>query len=176
MKKRFDLCSRTNQLLLDGCCFSASFAAAYLLRFERWPAGADLQQLLLWLPILVAHVEDNYGISVFIDDGSIRELEFSTASRILRPRQTGTSSITAWNNLVQVEEILEISASRYPNKTAAVRSGQRLTCLETEPAANRLANEFIAHAVQLGDRVKYSRLKKNLSRAGSICDGGISSL
>jgi FlaA1/EpsC-like NDP-sugar epimerase len=54
MKKRVDLYSRTNQLLLGGCCFSASFAAAYLLRFEKSPAGADLQQLRLRLPILVA--------------------------------------------------------------------------------------------------------------------------
>src|ERR1700735_2751151 len=54
MRKTFDFYSRSNQLLLDGCCFAISFPAAYPIRLEAWPAGADLRQLIIWLPILVA--------------------------------------------------------------------------------------------------------------------------
>ena len=54
MRKGFDFYSRSNQLVLDGCCFAISFAAAYPIRLEAWPAGADLRQLIIWLPILVA--------------------------------------------------------------------------------------------------------------------------
>ena len=54
MRQRFDFFSRSNQPVLDGCCFAISFAAAYPIRLEAWPAGADLRQLLIWLPILVA--------------------------------------------------------------------------------------------------------------------------
>ena len=54
MRKTFDFYSRSNQLVLDGCCFAISFAAAYPIRLEAWPAGADLRQLVVWLPVLVA--------------------------------------------------------------------------------------------------------------------------
>ncbi|MGO9589679.1 MAG: NAD-dependent epimerase/dehydratase family protein [Candidatus Acidiferrales bacterium] len=50
---KIDIYSRTNQLVVDGLVFAGSFVAAYLIRFEGWPTGIDLRQLLLWLPILV---------------------------------------------------------------------------------------------------------------------------
>src|ERR1700730_6757288 len=53
MRKEFDFYSRSNQLVLDGCCFAISFAAAYPIRLEAWPAGANLRQLIIWLPILI---------------------------------------------------------------------------------------------------------------------------
>src|ERR1700691_5128130 len=53
-KRTFDWYSRTNQVLLDCFAFALSFTAAYIIRFEGWPAGADLRQFLGWLPILVA--------------------------------------------------------------------------------------------------------------------------
>ena len=54
MRTHFDLYSRANQYVLDGCCFAVSLTAAYMLRIEGWPTGADLTHLILWLPILVA--------------------------------------------------------------------------------------------------------------------------
>ena len=53
MTKAFSLYSRLNQVLLDASAFALSFALAYVIRFEAWPAGADLRQLLVWLPVLV---------------------------------------------------------------------------------------------------------------------------
>jgi FlaA1/EpsC-like NDP-sugar epimerase len=53
MKISFKFYSRANQMILDGGAFAASFTLAYLIRFESWPLGSDLDQLLLWLPILV---------------------------------------------------------------------------------------------------------------------------
>lgn len=50
---KIDIYSRTNQLIVDGLVFAGSFVAAYLIRFEGWPRGLDLRQLLLWLPIVV---------------------------------------------------------------------------------------------------------------------------
>jgi nucleoside-diphosphate-sugar epimerase len=50
---KIDIYSRTNQLIVDGLVFAGSFVAAYLIRFEGWPKGLDLRQLLLWLPIVV---------------------------------------------------------------------------------------------------------------------------
>lgn len=46
--------SRFNQVLLDACCFATAFITAYVIRFEAWPGGADLHQMLTWLPVLVA--------------------------------------------------------------------------------------------------------------------------
>ncbi len=53
MRKSFDLYSRTNQMILDGCSFAISLLAAYLIRLEEWPTGSGLWQLLVWLPVLV---------------------------------------------------------------------------------------------------------------------------
>lgn len=53
-KRSFDLYSRTNQILLDCFAFAFAFTAAYLIRFEGIPTGADLRQFPGWLPIVVA--------------------------------------------------------------------------------------------------------------------------
>src|SRR6266853_4051106 len=53
-RESFDLYSRTNQVLLDGCCFAVSFIGAYIIRFESWPSGPNLRQLVVWLPVLVS--------------------------------------------------------------------------------------------------------------------------
>lgn len=52
-----------------------------------------------------------------------------------------------------VQDFLERSAERFPDKTALVCGGQRLTYAEVEARANRLAHALIAHGVQRGDRV-----------------------
>ncbi len=54
MRRTFDLYSRTNQLIIDGVIFAASFAAAYLIRFEGIPLWASSKQFLLWFPYLIA--------------------------------------------------------------------------------------------------------------------------
>jgi FlaA1/EpsC-like NDP-sugar epimerase len=53
-KRTFDWYSRTNQVLLDCFAFALAFTAAYVIRFEGLPAGADLHQFLGWLPMVVA--------------------------------------------------------------------------------------------------------------------------
>src|SRR5215475_10456190 len=55
------LYSRTNQLILDGLCFCLAFLGAYLIRFEAWPTGSDLTQMLIWLPLVVALKFGVYG-------------------------------------------------------------------------------------------------------------------
>jgi FlaA1/EpsC-like NDP-sugar epimerase len=47
------LYSRVNQAILDACCFCVAFVTAYVIRFEAWPQGADLNQMLTWLPLLL---------------------------------------------------------------------------------------------------------------------------
>lgn len=54
MKKKFDLYSRMNQMILDGCSFALSLAVACLLSFEGRPFGSNLLTILLWLPILIS--------------------------------------------------------------------------------------------------------------------------
>ncbi len=52
-----------------------------------------------------------------------------------------------------VQDFLQNSAERFPDKAALVCDGQRLTYAEVEARANRLAHALIAHGVQRGDRV-----------------------
>jgi acyl-CoA synthetase (AMP-forming)/AMP-acid ligase II len=52
-----------------------------------------------------------------------------------------------------VQDGLENSRSRFPNKTALVCAGRRLTYAEVDDMANRLANALLAHGVRRGDRV-----------------------
>jgi FlaA1/EpsC-like NDP-sugar epimerase len=70
MKHRFDLYSKTTQLIIDGSLFAASFSAAYLMRFEGFPPDwATTKQWLLWLPCLVAArllVNRSQGVYRFI--------------------------------------------------------------------------------------------------------------
>jgi FlaA1/EpsC-like NDP-sugar epimerase len=54
MIRRPRIYTRTNQLIIDGTIFAASFTLAYLIRFEGVPAWATTTQFLLWLPYLVA--------------------------------------------------------------------------------------------------------------------------
>ena len=52
-----------------------------------------------------------------------------------------------------VQDFLEHSAARLPDKVALVCDGERLTYTELDAQANRLANAFIANGVKRGDRV-----------------------
>lgn len=52
-----------------------------------------------------------------------------------------------------VQDFLENSAARLPNKVALICDGQRLTYAEIENKTNRLANAFKTHGLQRGDRV-----------------------
>lgn len=54
MKLKFDLYSRANQLIIDSCIFTISFAAAYLIRFDGVPSWTLCKQFLLWFPYLIA--------------------------------------------------------------------------------------------------------------------------
>jgi amino acid adenylation domain-containing protein len=54
---------------------------------------------------------------------------------------------------MQVESFLEQSAERFPEKTAIVCGGTRLTYREVEERANRLARSLIAEGVERGERV-----------------------
>jgi long-chain acyl-CoA synthetase len=52
-----------------------------------------------------------------------------------------------------VQDFLQNSFERFPDKTALVCDKRRLTYAEIEAQANRLAQALIAHGVQRGDRV-----------------------
>lgn len=52
-----------------------------------------------------------------------------------------------------VQDFLQNSAERFPDKTALVCDGRRLTYAEIEAHANRLAHALTAHGVGRGDRV-----------------------
>lgn len=52
-----------------------------------------------------------------------------------------------------VQEFLESSADRLPDKVALIGDGQGLTYAEVETQANRLANALLAEGLQRGDRV-----------------------
>jgi amino acid adenylation domain-containing protein len=54
---------------------------------------------------------------------------------------------------MQVEQFLEDSARRYPDKVALVSGRDRLTYRQVEEQANRLAHALIAAGVQRGNRV-----------------------
>ena len=54
---------------------------------------------------------------------------------------------------MQLEQFLESSASKYPEKVALVFEQQRLTYGEIDRACNRLARAFVDAGIQRGDRV-----------------------
>lgn len=54
---------------------------------------------------------------------------------------------------MQVEEFLELTARRSPDKTALVAGDRRLTYRETDEQSNRLAHALIEQGVERGDRV-----------------------
>src|SRR5271154_5867511 len=80
------LYSRINQVILDACCFALAFITAYVIRFEAWPEGADLRQMLTWLPILVgARLLVHYAFKIyrhiwkFVSIGDVVEIAKSLA-------------------------------------------------------------------------------------------------
>ena len=77
---------------------------------------------------------------------------------------------------MQVEEFLEHSAKRFPDKTALVCDEQRLSYRQIEEQCNRLAHGLIATGVKRGDRVavlfedrriSYRDLQASVNRAGT---------
>jgi len=52
-----------------------------------------------------------------------------------------------------VNEFLENSADKYPDKEALIFEGRRLTYSQLEDSANRLANVFLDKGLQKQDRV-----------------------
>lgn len=54
---------------------------------------------------------------------------------------------------ILVQDFLENSASRLPDKIALVCDNQRLTYAQIDQMANRLANALLAHGLKRGDRV-----------------------
>ena len=54
VKPRYRRSTRSDRALLDTAIFLCSFVAAYVLRFEGLPPRGDVQQMLLWLPCLLA--------------------------------------------------------------------------------------------------------------------------
>jgi FlaA1/EpsC-like NDP-sugar epimerase len=65
----FDLYSRTNQLIIDGCIFATSSVVAWVIRFESLPVGPPAKQLLLWTLILVGTrliVNYEWGVYRFV--------------------------------------------------------------------------------------------------------------
>ncbi len=55
--------------------------------------------------------------------------------------------------MMRVEQFLEGSARRHPDKVALVAGGRRLTFAEIDDAAGRLARSLVAGGVKRGDRV-----------------------
>ena len=69
MKLRFELYTRTHQIIVDGLIFVLSFGLAYGIRFEGVPEWPYIKQFLLWLPYVVAlrlYVNWRMGIYRFI--------------------------------------------------------------------------------------------------------------
>jgi long-chain acyl-CoA synthetase len=58
-----------------------------------------------------------------------------------------------FNKPVLVQDLLQNSAERYPDKVALICDGSRMTYSEIEAATNRLANALKEHGVARGDRV-----------------------
>lgn len=77
---------------------------------------------------------------------------------------------------MQVEEFLEISADRFPDKVALVVGDQRLTYKEVDQQANRLAHSLTDLGVRRGDRVVIcldNSAEAVLSIFGALKAGGV---
>lgn len=75
-----------------------------------------------------------------------------------------------------IEEFLETSADRFPEKTALVVDDQRLTYRYLDEQANRLAHSLKEHGVSRGDRVAIcldNSLEAVLSIFGTLKAGGV---
>jgi FlaA1/EpsC-like NDP-sugar epimerase len=93
-RAKFDLYTRTNQLIVDGLIFAISFAVAYLIRFEGLPPWRYVQQFLLWLPYLIAlrlYVNWRAGIYRFI----WRYVSLADAIVITKSLSIGTGMLLA---------------------------------------------------------------------------------
>jgi FlaA1/EpsC-like NDP-sugar epimerase len=93
-KPRFDLYTRTNQVIIDGIIFAFSFLLAYAIRFEGYPRWPFVRQFLLWLPYLVAvrlYVNWKLGIYRFI----WRYVSLSDAIAIVRSLAVVTAFLLA---------------------------------------------------------------------------------
>jgi FlaA1/EpsC-like NDP-sugar epimerase len=93
-RARFDLYTRTNQLIVDGVIFATSFALAYAIRFEGVPQWPFLKQFLIWVPYLVAlrlYVNWKLGIYRFI----WRYVSLSDAIAITRALSVATGFLLA---------------------------------------------------------------------------------
>jgi FlaA1/EpsC-like NDP-sugar epimerase len=91
---RFDLYTRTNQVIVDGLIFATSFALAYAIRFEALPQWQHVKQFLLWLPYLVVlrlYVNWRMGIYRFI----WRYVSLSDAIVIIRSLSMVTAVLLA---------------------------------------------------------------------------------
>jgi len=106
---KIDLYSRTNQLIVDGLVFSSAFVAAYMIRFEGWPAGVDLRQMLLWLPIVVfarLTVHSVMGIYRLV----WRFVSFSDAIELAKSIAVVSACLTALRLFVSGKEPLAVWA------------------------------------------------------------------
>jgi len=68
-KTRFELYTRTNQIISDAIIFTLSFALAYVIRFEGVPAWRYAKEFVLWLPYVVGfrlYINWKLGIYRFI--------------------------------------------------------------------------------------------------------------
>ena len=68
-------------------------------------------------------------------------------------QQTERYEVGEQETALQVEQYLEKSASRYPEKTALICGPERFTYAEIDRHSNRFANALVAHGVRRGDRV-----------------------
>jgi FlaA1/EpsC-like NDP-sugar epimerase len=66
LKDVFCTHTRMGQMIIDAAIFASTLLAAYLIRFEDFPKGTDLIQLLIWLPLLAAsRVLLNHRLGVY---------------------------------------------------------------------------------------------------------------
>jgi FlaA1/EpsC-like NDP-sugar epimerase len=93
-KPRFELYTRTNQIIVDAIIFTLSFGLAYAIRFEGFPTWKYAKEFLLWLPYLVAmrlYVNWKMGIYRFI----WRYISLSDALAITRSLAVVTAFLLA---------------------------------------------------------------------------------
>ena len=70
---------------------------------------------------------------------------------------------------MQVEEFLECSAARFPDKLALIAGSRRVTYRDLDCQANRLAYSLVELGVRRGDRVDRHRAVPPRPRAGPGC-------
>lgn len=105
---KIDWYSRTNQIIVDALIFASSFVGAYVIRFEGWPTGPNLRQMLLWLPIIVsARLTVHFAVGMYrlvwrfvsFDDSLDMAKAIATVSAaliLLRFSVSGNGAFAAW--------------------------------------------------------------------------------